>query len=215
MVKRLFFTLSLLLTLVCPAFSQFEIGANLGASFSASNLEPLGREVTSLSGVYPEIRAGYLVNNWLTANLGLGFAQRGFKEQPVGEAERKVRLRYFQLPVYATARYPLCDKLSVAGSLGFQFNFFNSSDAPAPFNIDFQEMHNPVAFLFGAECGYNVTKDWRVNLQYRYTADFAYADDYEVLGRLHANYLMLGVTYTIRPVEKTLTPIEGALSVVW
>lgn len=215
MVKRLFFTLSLLLALVCPAFAQFEVGANLGAGFSATNLDLLSRDVSSSAGFYPELKAGYLFNDWLSANLGVGYLQRGFKEQPAGENERKVRLRYFQVPVYATARYPIAEKFSVAASMGLQFNFFNSLDAPAPFNIDFQEMHNPVAFLCGAECGYNIAKDWRLNLQYRYTADFVYADDNKVLGRLHTNCLLLGVSYTIQPVEKINPPVEGALSVVW
>ena len=215
MVQRLICTFSLLLALVCPAFSQFEIGANLGASVSVSHLDPLGRDVSPLSGIYPELRAGYLFNDWLSANLGVGFAQRGFKEQPEGEAARKVRLRYFQVPIYAGARYPLCNKVSVAASFGLQLNFFNSSDAPAPFNIDYQEMHNPLAFLCGAECGYDLFKDVRLNLQYRYTADFVYADRYESLGRLSANWIMLGVTYTLRPKTAEVHPIEGALSSIW
>lgn len=215
MLKKIIAALAFVGVFANSASAQFEIGANMGASFSTTNLEPLGREVSPLCGFYPELRAGYLFNDWLSAHLGLGFSQRGFKEQPVGEAARKVRLRYFQLPVYASVRYPLCNKVSVAASMGLQFNFFNSLDAPAPFNIDFQEMHHPVAFLCGAECGYELFKDVRLSLQYRYTADFVYADDYKNLGRLRASWLLIGVSYTIGTASKDVKPVEGALSANW
>ena len=216
MVQRFFFTLALLLCLVRPAFAQFEIGASLGPSISATNLDPLGREVSALAGFYPELRAGYVFNDWLSANLGVGYCRRGFKERPYGEAEKKVSLSYFQIPVYATAFYPLCEKLSVAASMGLQFNVFNSTDAPAPFNIDYQEMHDPVAFLCGAECQYALFKDIRLSLQYRYTADFVYADDNKSLGRLSANYILLGVTYTVpRRGKNSSAPVVDVLSEVW
>lgn len=213
MVQRFFFILSLLLCLTRPASAQFEIGASLGPSISTTNLDPLGREVSALAGIYPELRAGYIFNDWLSASLGVGYCRRGFKERPYGETQKKVSLNYFQMPVYATAFYPLCGKFTVAASMGLQFNVFNSSDAPAPFNIDFQEMHDPVAFLCGAECRYALFKDVCLNLQYRYTADFVYADDNKSLGRLAANYILLGVTYSVPRREKNSSaPVFDVLS---
>lgn len=202
MCKRFFCLLSLLLTLSGVASAQFNVGANLGTVVSATNLEMQGRETSPLAGFYPELKAGYAFSEYFSANLGVGFSQRGFKEKPFGDDERKVRLRYFNIPVYATASYPVFKKATVGASAGFQFNLFNSLDAPAPYNIDFQQMHCPASFLCGAQVGYELMKELKLELQYRLVTDFAYADDNEVLGRLHTNYFMLGVSYTISPVEK-------------
>lgn len=197
MLKRLFLILSLLATSATVAFSQFHIGANLGAGVSATNLNPAGREVSSLVGVYPEVYAGYDFNKNLSANLGLGYMQGGFKEQPFGDGERTVRLRYFRMPVYADLHFPFCQKLSAGALAGLQFNVFNSLDAPAPFNIDFQQMHHPVSLLLGVQCAYNICPNMQLHLQYRYVSDFAYADDNEVLGRLHGNNFLVGVSYVL------------------
>lgn len=197
MLKRLFPIISLLLVFSSAAVAQFEIGANAGTSISATNLNLQGRDLSNLVGFYPEVDASYQFAKHFSANLGVGFTQRGFREQPEGEGKRQVRLRYFTLPVYATAGLPLGQKLRGGVSAGFQFNFFNSADATPPYNVDPQHRNNPVSFLFGSELGYMLSDKFWINLRYRLATDFGEADDVQVLGRLHSHYVMLGLSYVL------------------
>lgn len=197
MLKKIVFICSLLLAVSQSAYSQFQIGANLGAVVSSTNLDLQGRSVSSLAGFYPELQAGYRFNDYFATNLGLGYTQKGFKEQPLGEGESRVRANFFSIPVYADVHLPIGEKFSAGAIAGLQFNIFNSISAPAPYNIDYQQMHNPVGLLCGVQLGYNLQEDLQLHLQYRFESDFVYADDNERLGRMHENLFLVGLTYVI------------------
>lgn len=215
MIKKTVLALAFFVATAFQAAAQFQIGANLGASASSTNLNPAGREINPIGGFYPELMAGYVFNPYLSASMGVGYVQRGFKQAPYGGFEQSVRLRYLTLPVYATAAHRVYKKLSAGMSMGVQFSKKNLSDGEPPYRVDISKLNSPVGFLCGAHVGYDLCKDFKLNLQYRLVSDFGYADDWKDLGRLHSHFFTLGVSYAVSAQKAEGKKAETTLASLW
>jgi opacity protein-like surface antigen len=202
--------------------AQFEVGASAGASLSSTNQDVGNYDYRTLAGLYPEVQAGYLFNDYLRADMGLGFESLGFKVKPQNEGTFNVRLRYFSVPVYATFQYPVIPKLSVGLLAGLHFNLINSESASYPFEKDFQQLDNTVGLLCGVMARYQLTDVLSLGFQYRYNADLTDVDNSGDLGRLRYHTFQIGIFYRLKsgkavtaPVGAPLTPSDTTPAIRW
>lgn len=208
--------LLLLAILVAPvkSYAQFEIGANMGASISHTNLTMGYYDYAHLSAFYPELKAGYVISDYFKADLGLSYATLGFEVTPQNESAQDVKLRYFSIPLYVTAQYPVCSKLSLGVLAGMHFNFINHISADYPFACDYARLRHEVGFLFGGQVEYRLTDNIGLSAQYRINPDFYEADKDNRVGRFAYHNILVGFTYYLDEVKEAKSDIPIGISTV-
>lgn len=210
--------LNLLVAIMLPllAFSQWEVGADMGLVISRSNRSSDSRYATEPAATFlPELRGGYTFGSKSQWNVSMGasyFTKRYSLEprQADIEATDDCRFHYFSLPVTLTYRIPV-KQLWIGLSGGLQTDFYINQSTPSitlygeessPYELDNSEMNQGFEFSLGAELGYNINDNWKVLMAYRYAFDVAKVDDRNFHGKFRSNIISFGFRYVFSDVKQ-------------
>ncbi|MDR2628094.1 MAG: PorT family protein [Dysgonamonadaceae bacterium] len=126
-MKKIFLTIAAVVAMAVCAQAQIKVGGTLGLNL-ANQVRSNGSQSEtgdSKAGLKLGVLGEYQINDYLSAQAGLVFSQKGVASKESDsypnytlESEEKTTLNYLQIPINAVGRYKINDDITVSALAG-------------------------------------------------------------------------------------------------